>query len=55
MKAKRPDDLLFNLSVALILAVGILAITAASCVYARWSYGDWHCGLPGVQCRKEMP
>lgn len=48
-------DFLVNLTVALLLSVTLIAIVAASCVYARWSYGDWRCGLPGVNCRKEMP
>lgn len=41
-----------------ILAVSILVAIAAvllgfSVGYARWMYGDWKCGMPGVQCRKE--
>ena len=23
-----------------------------STVYASWVYGDWTCGLPGVECRR---
>lgn len=29
-----------------------LALAVASCFYAQLVYGDWTCGLPGVECRK---
>lgn len=32
-----------------IVAVVALALTA---LYAHCTYGDWTCGLPGVECRK---
>lgn len=35
------------------VVVALLAVVlGASCAYARWVYGDWKCGMPGVKCRK---
>lgn len=32
---------------------GIVAVLGAcSFLYGWWVYGDWKCGLPGVQCRR---
>jgi hypothetical protein len=40
--------------VAALLLAGIVAIClTVSGLYAEWIYGDWHCGMPGVQCRIE--
>jgi hypothetical protein len=30
----------------------VLAAACLSCLYAQFVYGDWTCGLPGVECRK---
>lgn len=40
---------------ACVLLECLVLVLAASLLYARLTYGDWTCGLPGVQCRKVLP
>lgn len=48
----RSDFWVHALAAAMLLGlVGVIEV--CSCLYGRWVYGDWKCGLPGVQCRKE--
>lgn len=40
-----------RMAVAILIFIA-LALACASCFYAQLVYGDWTCGLPGVECRK---
>ena len=37
-----------------VLVLLLLACMGISCLYAHFTYGDWTCGLPSVECRKVM-
>lgn len=41
-----------NFAALAIFVFIVFAIAIASCFYAQLVYGDWTCGLPGVECRK---
>lgn len=38
-------------AVAILIFI-VFALACASLLYAQLVYGDWTCGLPGVECRK---
>jgi hypothetical protein len=33
----------------------VVAAVVLPCVFCEWVYGDWKCGLPGIECRKVVP
>lgn len=51
----RREDRLVNLAATVLVLAVVALYVGVSCAWASVTYGDWHCGLPGVQCRKEIP
>lgn len=50
----RRDKKFARTAVAILLFV-VLVCGCLSALYAQLVYGDWTCGLPGVECRKVVP
>lgn len=50
-QSEAQDHAARRLAIVIVIIIAVVTFVLP-CVFCAWVYGDWKCGLPGIECRK---